>query len=165
MNKLISVLVVCGLLFAVPAFATQNDSSQNRDGNFGVVTIQLPSMATNAIDTTIVSISDAEWVFADSVTAGGAAVIGYELQILSAFEGAVGTGGSGTVDSCQVAFDYSNDRVNWTEGVALTANLLTNAAPVSADILTVPAPYLRVRCKNTGAATGTARVVFSYPRK
>lgn len=162
MKKLILISLMA-LLVPSMAFATQTSTIQKTvEGNFVIYKWVTPSQATNAIDTTKVSFADAAWAFEDTSATISSAP--YSLQLTISFEGQTGTGGSGTVDSCYIGIDLSNDKLNWKEAQAITV-FNTNANPVKVLTLTRAYPYVRARLKNGGAATGRSHVYISYPRK
>lgn len=175
MTKLIS-LVIAGLLLASPALAAEKQVNAQNQGPFQVVSLSTASLATNAIDTTNVrTILDIDYkesgIFAAVDTT--AADIYWLWPLETTVQGLSGTGGSGTVDSVQVAVDVSSDGIHWTQASAL-GNLMTNAAPKAAQVikfhsnqaagLKQPPMYVRFRLKNTGAATGKAVVTAKWLR-
>lgn len=156
MRNLILFITALCLLVPVSATATQNGASSATVGGYMVHTITLPSMATNAIDTTVVAISPVQLQDADGTFA-------HIINVM--FTGDTGTGGSGTVDSMQVSINYGNDKANWVASKSLANGLVTNASPAVLDTLVNGAgPYLQFAIKNTGAATGTGTVTISYKK-
>lgn len=163
MKKILILSVLCLMTFASVVDATTTATkTQANYGNFSVWKWITPSQATNAIDTTQVSIGNAAWAIAD--TSAGASAEPYVLQMEIAFDGKAGTGGSGTVDSCYIGIDVSANGRDWTQKRAITV-FNTNAAPTSVLTLSRAYPLLRVRLKNGGAATGRSHVYISYPTK
>lgn len=182
MMKKIVFLVVIGCLLAAPVLATENGAKPTNRGNWKLWTIDLPSMAQNAIDTTIVDISDALWTIAAVDTAGdfdtvstgayGTADFQYEMDFSVSFEGATG------VDSLNIQIDYGYDYFenpepvgvsglndqNWTAlySLASTASNVTSTTHTRNLKATVPCPYLRFACKNVDATTGTSQLVIAY---
>ena len=170
MKKTLLFLVV-GCLLATSAVASTNTGSKVILGNWAIVTIPTPSaaVAQNAIDTTIVDVSDALWeILQDD---DGTVVVSH-MAFYTSFEGGA------SMDSVNTQWDYGYDYLNnpqitttaglqdqnWTAlyTLANTATTMTAAAPTLSLLATVPAPLLRIAVKQVDAAALGYVVVIAY---
>jgi hypothetical protein len=161
-KPLMGLLVAVGLLgLASTAMATKN-APQLRTVQYGVVTvaISLPSMATSALDTSYVDISDGKWTTLPGATPYTAMPLSIGAYFVTALVDSVNTGISvGTLAS---------PTTGWLEIYSLN-NINSNptaAAPFKALAVSVVAPILRVIVRHAEATTtGYSVLYINYPIK
>lgn len=152
------LILVAGLLMVASLSEATQSAVQRKSIKNGVaiVYLKMPSQAQNAIDTTYVDISDADWSQLSNATLASSS------RVLSL---AIGASFGASQDSVNCQTGQSIDGVLWTDAYSLasTADNLTTSANLKSIPLAIPAPLLRVIVKNVDATTGAAQVSLCYP--
>lgn len=147
MNKLISLLIVCGLFAAAPALAdTPNDVVKEvGPGWVNFVVTGTTSLPAADIDTVEFKLSEDVWGIVDDAD-------GDDLKI-----GArclIGNGATASADSLNVGVDVGlSESGPWVQVVAVgNDGWALNGAEVKSAALSTFGPYVRLRIKNVNAA-------------
>lgn len=160
MKNILGFVAVALLMGTGVSEATVGARQTKRQMGGGItqITLVMPSQAQNAIDTSYVDISDADWSQLSNATVASSS------RVLSL---SIGASFATSQDSVNTQIGQSADGVLWTDAYSLanTGSNLTTSANLKAIPLAIVAPFLRVIVKNVDATTGAAKVTLVYPSK